>query len=199
MTKFFAVVGCLASTSVFAVPIFNPDNGHYYDVVQAPGITWDAARAQALGSFYSGLQGHLATITSAQEHDYVNQAIIANGGGEMWAGGYQDPTTTLDKQANWTWVNGEGAFPGFDSTTPYAKWNPGEPNDAPVPGFEQYLGLNRGPGFNDEGNLSLITGYVIEYDPNTIDDVHVPDGGATAGILGGSILLLAGMSRRVRR
>ncbi len=150
-----------------------------------------------MASYYNGLEGHLATITSADEHSYVNAAIAGAGGGEMWAGGYQSPAGETDPQAGWTWVNGEGAFPGYNSTTPYAFWNPGEPNDAYGAGSEQFLGLNLGPGFNDEYNLDLITGYVSEYDPTTIDDA--PDSGATASLLGGAFVLIAAASRRLRR
>lgn len=190
---------CLSVASAWALPI-EGDGGHYYDVIQAPGITWADARVAALSSYYLGLQGHLVTITSAAEHAFVNAAIIANGGGEMWAGGYQNPAGETDPKAGWTWVNGEGNFPGYNSTTPYAFWNGGEPNDAYGPGSEQYLGLNHGPGFNDEGNLDLIFGYVIEYDPNTIPDVPgVPDAGTTASLLAGAFAMLGVVSRRFRR
>jgi len=196
MRKLLLGVVCVTSVSSWAVPILDPGTGHYYDVIAAPGITWDDARAQALSSFYLGLRGHLATITSAAEHTYVNLAIIAAGGGERWAGGYQQPGAA-DSQSGWTWVNNEGSFPGTNSASPYAAWNGGEPNDYYGPNSEQYLGLNLGPGFNDEGNLGLIAGYVIEYDPGTIIDVPigVPDGGATAALLGFGIAGVA-LARR---
>lgn len=193
LLSFAVSISCV---SAWAAPILG-DAGHYYDVISAQGITWQDARVAALSNFYLGLQGHLATITSASEHSFVNAAILANGGGEMWAGGYQDPAGETNPQAGWTWVNGEGAFPGFNSLAPYAFWNGGEPNDAYGPGSEQYLGLNHGPGFNDEGNLNLITGYVIEYDPNTINDT--PDAGATASMLGGAFVLLGTFARRLRK
>ena len=198
MKKFILGIACLTSFSSWAIPIQDPATGHYYDVINAPGITWDAARAQALSSFYLGLRGHLATITSAAEHGYVNAAIQAAGGGERWAGGYQDPTA-VDSKSGWTWVNNEGAFPGVNSSSPYASWNGGEPNDYYGPNSEQYLGLNLGLGFNDEGNLNLIAGYVIEYDPGTIVDVPigVPDGGATGALLGLGVAGLA-FARRQR-
>jgi hypothetical protein len=187
----------LSCAGVWATPILDPASGHYYDVIGAPSITWDDARAAALSSFYLGLQGHLATITSAEEHGYVNAAIVASGSGEMWAGGYQNPITETDSKAGWTWVNGEGPFPGVDSASPYASWNGGEPNDFYGTASEQHLGLNRGPGFNDEGNLGLITGYVIEYDPDTISEI--PDSSTTASLLAGALTLLATVSRRFRK
>jgi hypothetical protein len=191
-----SVVVFLAGASAWAAPVLDPSNGHYYDIIRAPGITWPDARVSALSSFYLGLRGHLATITSADEHSYVNAAIALSGGGEMWAGGFQSPVTETDPKAGWTWVNGEGSFPGVDSVTPYASWNGGEPNDFYGVASEQYLGLNLGPGFNDEGNLSLITGYVIEYDPGTIIDV--PDAGTTAYLLAGVLALVRAASRRFR-
>jgi hypothetical protein len=173
--------------SASAVPL--PFGTHYYDVVPAAGITWDAAKDAALASFYLGLEGHLVTITSPAEHAFVNTVIAAAGLGEIYAGGFQNPVTETNPQGGWTWVNGEGTFPGVDSVSPYATWNSGEPNDFYGSASEQYLGLNLGPGFNDEGNLELITGYVIEYDPNTIRPT-VPDGGSTVALLGGVLALL---------
>jgi len=193
----------LSCSSGWALPLYwDPaagGNGHYYDVVAAPNIAWADARVAALLSYHGGLQGHLVTITSADEHAFVNGIIQAARLGEIYAGGYQNPDTEADKFANWTWVNGEGTFPGVDSASPYAKWNPGEPNDYYGVRSEQYLGLNLGPGFNDEGNLALITGYVIEYDPNTITDVPIPDGGSTLALLGGAFAFVGAARRKFRR
>lgn len=186
-----------AAVSAWATPVQFAGNGHWYDIISAPTITWSDARVGALSGSYLGLQGHLVTITSADEHAFVNALIQSQGGGEMWAGGYQNPGNETNPQAGWTWVNGEGAFPGVNSSSPYAFWNGGEPNDAYGPGSEQFLGLNHGPGFNDEGNLGLITGYVIEYDPTTINDA--PEAGATAALLGGAFAFLVAAARRNKK
>jgi hypothetical protein len=187
----------LAAASAWATPL--EYDGHYYAVVSAPQITWNDARVAALSSYYLGLEGHLVTITSAGEDAAVGELISTAGLGEVWAGGYQNPITETTPTAGWTWVNNEGTFPGVNSTTPYANWNSGEPNDAYGPGSEQYLGLNLGStgGFNDEGNLSFITGYVIEYDPNTVYDV--PDTASTGVLLTGAVGVLGMVSRRLRK
>jgi PEP-CTERM motif-containing protein len=186
------VVSAVLSTSAWASPV--PFNGHYYDVIRAAGITWNDARAAALSQFFLSLQGHLVTITSAGEDTAVHNMILTNGGGEMWAGGYQNPVTETNPFLGWTWVNGEGTFPGVSSASPFANWSGGEPNDFYGPASEQYLGLNFGTGWNDEGNLSLITGYVIEYDPNTINDV-VPEP-ISLTLVGTGILGLVARHRR---
>jgi hypothetical protein len=187
------VISILLCTGAWATPYSY--GGHYYDVIAAPGITWDDARAAALENYYLTLEGHLVTITSADEDTAVQGMISTNGLGEMWAGGYQNPITETTPTAGWTWVNGEGAFPGVSSSSPYANWVNGEPNDAYGPGSEQHLGLNWGSGWNDEAALGNIAGYVIEYDPNTIHDVPVPEP-ATMLLLGSGLFGLAGFRKK---
>src|SRR5678809_392695 len=163
--------------------ILDPANGHYYQVFTARNITWINAENAALTLHYLGLQGHLATITDSAEDSYVGQAVAAAGAGEFWLGGYQNPGTETSLTAGWTWVNSEGTFPGVNGATgfqnAYSNWNPGEPNDFYGTASEQFLGINLGRpgGFNDEGNLNLIGGYVVEFDPNT-----VPGGGLVGGV-----------------
>lgn len=205
MKKHLLTLGLtLASVSAWALPILDPSSGHYYDVISAPSMTWNDAKAAALGQFYLGLQGHLATVTSAAEDGYVGSAVAAAGSGEFWLGGFQNPITETSATDGWTWVNGEGTFPGINGASgfanSYSNWNPGEPNDAYGPGSEQYLGINLGRvgGFNDEGNLGLIGGYVIEYDPNTIPD-RVPDAGSTLPLIGGAFALIGAFGRRLRK
>lgn len=48
-------------------------NGHYYEAFWGYGDTsdWRYANALAEGRMYDGLSGHLATITSQEEFDWV--------------------------------------------------------------------------------------------------------------------------------
>ena len=45
-------------------------NGHWYDSVVYLS-TWDEAKANAEIQEYNGMQGHLVTITSKEEQDFV--------------------------------------------------------------------------------------------------------------------------------
>ena len=52
-------------TPISPAPIYNLENGHYYELINMPeGITWEDANNAAQSSPYLGMKGHLATITS---------------------------------------------------------------------------------------------------------------------------------------
>jgi hypothetical protein len=181
-----ALLALGAAVPARAVPV--EFNGHYYDIIRAGGIEWTAADAAANASSYLGLPGHLATVTTAGEDAFIDSLRAGLGFGEVWAGGFQNPITETTPTAGWTWVNGEGAFG-------YSNWLGGEPNDNYGPGSEQYLGLglNGAFGWNDEGALSLIYGYVVEY-----ERAGVPEGAAgLAGIL--AIVGLFAAHRRTKK
>jgi hypothetical protein len=207
MKKTFVILTASLFCASAWAQTFDPANGEYYEVVAALNIPWINAEQDALTLNFGGFEGHLVTITSQAEDTFVGnlaENTSLPGQGEVWAGGYQNPITETDPTAGWTWVNNEGAFPGVSSTSPFANWNPGEPNDASGPGSEQYLGLNLNGndigGFNDEGNLFYISGYVVEFDPNTNPTGGlVPDGGSTVALLGGALTMLGFASRRFRK
>jgi hypothetical protein len=190
----FAAVMVLGATTQAAV--LGPD-GHYYDIVVAPTVNWSSAYTAASGMTYNGAQGYLATITSATEDSFLNALIasVAPPTGaqlppEFWAGGYQNPLNNPVATDGWKWVNGEGAI---GANGGYQHWNSGEPNDAYGPGSEQFLALGLwGPngGWNDEGNLGNIGGFLVEY-----GRVAAPEG--AAGLAG--ILTIAGLFLAHRR
>lgn len=91
-------------------------NGHEYDLVDSEGITWtDAnAAAQLLGNGW-----YLATITSAEENDFVVASVL--------------PTSTGDRSHYWIGANDaakEGSFVwGTGEVSGYTNWWDGEPNN----------------------------------------------------------------------
>jgi hypothetical protein len=135
-----------ASTS-FGVPVYSPITGHWYERVDVPS-TWIEAKAAVEAMSFNGMQGYLATITSAQE----NWWIVDNLGGaatlDHWLGGYND-------QGTWKWVTGE--------TWSYANWWPGEPK-----GFSGYI-----LQFDDNEDNPPVPGYWNDYDPNSPEPGYI--------------------------
>jgi hypothetical protein len=107
-------------------PVADGGNGHFYEFVPAPQMTWDDARGAAERRTLGGTSGRLATLTSPGEWDF---AVHSSGfdvvRGEAWIGGAQ-PAGSATPSAGWCWVTGEP----FD----YAPWGRyfiqyPEPND----------------------------------------------------------------------
>jgi hypothetical protein len=91
-------------------------NGSWYEFVPAPnGISWTDAKlaAEAAG-------GHLATVTSPAENDFIVTRFPQAFTSGAWLGGDQ-PDGTIGPANDWRWVTGE--------PWNYANWAPGEPND----------------------------------------------------------------------
>jgi hypothetical protein len=95
-----------------SVPVLNPASGHYYQAVRVAGaISWDGARAAAGSLSYAGFQGHLVTVTSAAESEFVARNVLAgvSTNARLWLGGYQDGSAAdyLEPGGAWRWVTGE--------------------------------------------------------------------------------------------
>lgn len=132
-------------------------------------IGWEVARASANEKLRDGVSGRLATITSADEDEFIRQLAVdtftATGfpPAELWVGGFQSPQGdepgAVEPAGNWQWINGEGLFL-------YTNWDDAEPNDLEG---EEHLGIGRQGfdpdqyGWNDEGFLANIGGYVVEF------------------------------------
>jgi hypothetical protein len=100
-------------------------NGHDYQAVLAPGISWDEAQdsCEAHG-------GHLVTITSAEENAFVCSLVRCdtafwfvdayNNGLGPWLGGYQPPGSE-EPDGGWRWVT--------DEPFAYTNWETGQPDE----------------------------------------------------------------------
>ncbi|ADZ89996.1 lectin-like protein [Marinomonas mediterranea] len=153
-------------------------NNHFYEVLLVGGgITWQDAKetAEILG-------GHLATINSEYENDFVfslinNTAYWQNHSVSLegpWIGGKQTDGSS-SKDEGWKWVNGE-QFYTTEFTLP---WSNGEPNDGGIASESdkenslQYFALNSSlPSnhWNDAVGTRKMRAFVVEYGFNPSTD-----------------------------
>ena len=207
----------LAAPALHAAPVqwtvAAGGNGHWYDYFDAGifvGIGFDAARAAALGSSHQGLQGYLATVTSAQEQAFIQSSfpfLLGFGNtGSAWLG-----ASDAAVEGEWRWLDGPEAGQSFT----YTNWLLSQPVNAP--GFEDHdllaLSINavvaNAPVFYGWTSLTpqnRTLGYVVEYgltpkgpdDPDDpVDPNPVPE--PSGALMAATALLLAGLQRRRRR
>ncbi len=83
-------------------------NGHAYQYIAAPNVTWDAARAAAEKLSHRGRRGYLATIDNADEYRFIIDQVFPHT--------YSDVTYLGGRQTapgEWRWVTGpDGAEDG---------------------------------------------------------------------------------------
>ena len=152
--------------STQAEPVYFAGTGHYYEIVEPPhpeshpysgGLPWEDCRDDAASRVYAGCQGHLATITSQDENDFIVQSFF-------------DSSTT---RCYWlgaspgNWITGE--------TWSYENWNTleNEPrdwhsSDARVRMYG-YTGDNQELGSWQTAMGTWLehyeqSGYIVEYD-----------------------------------
>jgi hypothetical protein len=131
---------------------YNGVNGHYYRYVAASNIDWHVARPAAEGLRLFGMTGYLATITSAQENDFIaNHTNAPN----IWLGAADrdlrinegcgesrypyDGTAANAAEGRWYWVTGPEACTHFYQGRGdqggsavdgrFVSWATGEPNN----------------------------------------------------------------------
>ena len=132
-------------------------NGHYYEFVGSPGITWESAKLGAESRTFQGIQGHLATITSNDENNFIlNFTPGYNSNHYAWLGGIYN--------GEWSWITGEE----WD----YTKWCSGCPTSPDSrPYLFKYYSIHYdlpdwGSASNSRVNPLRMRGYLVEYDTN---------------------------------
>lgn len=152
----------LLHSSAHAIPVqwleADGGNGHYYDFV-AGNISWIEASEEAENGTFLSRPGHLVTVTSWEEKEFIRLNIGTQRG---WLGGFQD---TLDPEysepsGGWKWIT--------DEPWDFTNWASPEPNEF-VSG-ENYLELDPsanspdGAGWSDQSVTEHFNaGYYIEY------------------------------------
>ena len=93
-----------ATTTPCAI-CYDADDGHYYQYVSDPTITWEAAESLTAASTYAGLQGYLATVTSTDEFNFINNVVFSAANfpsgipANVYVGGSDSATV-----GTWIWV-----------------------------------------------------------------------------------------------
>ena len=177
------------SSGASAVPIqwtvAEGGNGHWYEFFYNQ-MNWHAASSFAQSQSHEGQAGHLATITSLDERNFIVAAGLVPDipAGNPWIGAYQDTSAPdyAEPGGGWRWVTGEEW--GFES------WNAGEPNDSPYD--ENFAALYP---HGDWIDLQSFWGHyrvLVEYETNPIPEP------STALLLGLGLVGMAAGRRRIR-
>jgi hypothetical protein len=161
----FAIQG--ANAAPVEWPVSEGGNGHYYQA-RRPGGRWIIVLEIASQLTYAGMQGHLATLTSAEEDAWVFENVLGPQGIRGtdyhlggWAAHMYGNPGGLD---GWQWLTGQP----WD----FENWAPGEPNNAGGEGdrekclayhyFYRYGGESL-VGWNDVSDDSHYR-YIVEFD-----------------------------------
>lgn len=169
-------------------PVSEGGTGHFYEYVnpqRTPSITWTEARDEAAARTFMGAAGHLATVTSDGERQFLFDQFSNVPSSEVWIGGVQAPGVTTPA-GGWSWVTGE--------PWAFTAWAANEPND--WVGNEQHLSMytflsggSVAGAWNDNFERGVPSGYLVEYPV-----LPEPGSAAALGVAAGILL-----TRRMRR
>ncbi|MFO0896948.1 MAG: lectin-like protein [Pirellulales bacterium] len=149
-------------------PKYNAANGHVYQLMQLPStedlVNWDRADYLASHQFRDGLRGHLATITSQGEQDFIDNSFGGSGGAAWIA------ASDALNEGEWRWVAGPETGQIFwkrNDPIGYANWGGGEPNDLWI---EDHAAWNWGGGtWNDAPIWWGVNRMLVEFSPGAGD------------------------------
>jgi len=148
LASIFLSLGLLSATAAAAAPTQWAVNGHWYEHITVAQSFHDAV-AEAETRTHLGLAGHLVTIGSAAENEFVHGLTQASA---TWLG-----ASDVTVEGEWRWVSG----PETGQLLTYTNWGPGEPNNV---GNEDYAIFNNpwgGGMWNDRPDTTAF--YVVEY------------------------------------
>jgi len=163
---------------------YSSDTGNFY-MLETSGANYATASADAASRFIDGVAGHIVTITSAAENNFIDNLLVAS----TWIAG-----SDRDVEGEWDWIEGPEAgtqfWQGIGSGSggaavggAYSNWsNAWEPND--YGSGEDYIEMRTNGVWNDiRGTDSR--DYVIEWDGSSLYTTATGDVGTTNTLFGG--------------
>ena len=143
---------------------FFSGTGNYYEWVSS-ATTWALAKSEAASGRYNGLVGHLATVTTLEENQFITSKV---GTATSWLAGTDSGVEGTwkwdagpeDGDTFWTGTGSSGT--GHNTSDPFTYWGSREPNQS---GDEDCLEIvSGGTGRWNDIPCSASKGYVIEYE-----------------------------------
>ena len=155
-------------------PVFNPDTGNYYEIV-LKSLIWPDAKVEAENRLYDDVPGHLATISSQEENDFLYNLATPPC---CTRTGYHIGLNDIAIEGAFEWVTGE--------PLEFTNWASGEPNDQ---GNAEDIAIMWWNNTWDDARADYaLPGFYVEYD--------VPEPGAVVSLLSGMVLLICLHRRR---
>jgi hypothetical protein len=163
VSRAMLAAGLLAAATILplaaanAAPVQFGDS--FYEYVPDESISWADASAAASAKSFMGVSGHLATVTSSAENDFlVDLGPVFSTAQGAWLGGEVDATQTG------RWAVGPEAGQLFT----FSNFAAGEPDEGPSNIFV-YLSTTLAGQWADAAGLSgAIAGYFVEYQTGTV-------------------------------
>jgi hypothetical protein len=121
-----------ASPAMDSTPVVETGDGHVYQFIAAPNISWDQARAGAAKLSWRGRPGYLATIDSAAEYQRVLDRLFSKT--------YPDVTYLGGRQTapgEWRWVTGPDGL--SDGGKGKLFWRGDETGAMPAGGYANWM------------------------------------------------------------
>lgn len=182
----------LLAVSVLQGPVTNPANGHAYYLLSSANWTDSEAFAKTLG-------GHLATVRSQAENDWIFSTFTQDGTlpRALWIGftdqdhpGVYDAATGLSTGV-FAWASGEpAAYANFSAGQPNNVWNASQPAEEfahmwPPDGRGGIYGGGPAGSWNDYRDDSLVDGQFALYGVAEVEDHVWPLDGNGDDVSGG--------------
>ncbi|MDG0867419.1 hypothetical protein [Candidatus Lucifugimonas marina] len=163
------------SATVKCWAVVDGGNGHCYELIET-AKNWYDAEAYAQIVSHDGVYGHLATITSDAENDFIHDNVVGYqdeylGAGTLdvprafaWFGGFRHKDSGATSADGWQWVTGE--------TWGDTNWSPGEPNNNFALNVTEFFHDGHGTSplyiydgaWNDQNPTAATQYFVVEYD-----------------------------------